>query len=115
MSLNVNQRDHYSCRVTRSLEGAAKFAYLNTRQKRAGIAVSVATSYGLDGPGIESRWGARFSAPVQTRPGAHLATYTMGTGPFPGAKRPGPGDDHPHPSSAEVKERETPRRLVQYG
>ena len=22
----------------------------------------------LDGPGIESRWGARFSAPVQTQP-----------------------------------------------
>jgi hypothetical protein len=24
--------------------------------------------------------GARFSAPVQTGPGAHLASYTMGTG-----------------------------------
>ena len=30
----------------------------------------VATGYGLDGPGIESRWGARFSAPVQTGPGS---------------------------------------------
>ena len=29
--------------------------------------VSIATGYGLDGPGIESRWGeARFSASVQT-------------------------------------------------
>ena len=28
--------------------------------------VGIATAYGLDGPGIESRWGARFSAPVQT-------------------------------------------------
>ena len=26
--------------------------------------VGIATRYGLDGPGIESRWGARFSAPV---------------------------------------------------
>jgi hypothetical protein len=25
----------------------------------------IATSYGLDGPGIEHRWGARFFAPVQ--------------------------------------------------
>jgi len=25
--------------------------------------VGIATDYGLDGPGIESRWGARFSAP----------------------------------------------------
>jgi hypothetical protein len=40
----------------------------------------IATSYGLDGPGIEFQWGARFSAPVQTDPGAHLAFRTMGTG-----------------------------------
>jgi hypothetical protein len=30
---------------------------------------------------------------------------TMGTGSFPGIKRPGRGVDHPPPSSAEVKER----------
>jgi hypothetical protein len=35
--------------------------------------VGIATRYGLDGPGIESRWGARFSAHVQTGPGAHHA------------------------------------------
>jgi hypothetical protein len=49
--------------------------------------------------------GARFSPPVQTGPGAHPASYTMGTGSFPGVKRPGRGVDHPPPSSAEVKER----------
>jgi len=27
--------------------------------------VGIATCYGLEGPVIESRWGARFSAPVQ--------------------------------------------------
>jgi len=48
---------------------------------------------------------ARFSAPVQTGLGAHPASYTMGTGSFPGVKRPGSGVDHPPPSSAEVKER----------
>jgi hypothetical protein len=46
----------------------------------------MATGYGLDGPGIESRWGARFSAPVQTGRGAHLASCTMGTGSFPGVE-----------------------------
>ena len=46
--------------------------------------VGIATRYGLDGPGIESQWGAKFSAPVQTGPGAHSASYTMGTGSFPG-------------------------------
>ena len=30
---------------------------------------------------------ARFSAPVQTGPGAHLTSYTMGTGSLPGVKR----------------------------
>jgi hypothetical protein len=41
--------------------------------------------------------GARFSAPVQTGPGDNPASYTMGTGSFPGVKRPGRGVDHtPH-------------------
>jgi hypothetical protein len=69
------------------------------------ISVSIATRYGLAGPGIESRWGARFSAPVQTDPGAHPASCTMGTGSYPGAERPRSGFDHQPPSSAEVKER----------
>jgi len=49
--------------------------------------------------------GVRFSALVQTGPGAHPACYTIGTKSFPGIKRPGRGVDHPPPSSAEVKER----------
>jgi hypothetical protein len=44
--------------------------------------------------------GARFSAPVQTDPGAHPASYTMGTGSFLRVKRPGRGVDHPPLSSA---------------
>ena len=51
--------------------------------------VGIATRYGLDGPGIESQWGARFSAPVQTDPGANPASCTMGTWSFPRVKRPG--------------------------
>jgi hypothetical protein len=52
-----------------------------------GTSVGLATGYGLDGPGIESRGGgSRFSAPVQTGPGAHPASYKMGTGSFPGVK-----------------------------
>jgi len=49
--------------------------------------------------------GARFSAPFQTGPGAHPASYTIGTGSFPGVKWPERGFDHPPPFSAEVKER----------
>ena len=55
-------------------------------------AVGIANRYGLEGPGIESRWGGRdFSAPVR----AHPANYTMGTGSFPGVKRSGRGVGHP--------------------
>ena len=42
-------------------------------------------SYGLDGPGIEFRWGRDFP-PVQTGPGAHPASCKVGTGSFPGVK-----------------------------
>jgi hypothetical protein len=48
-----------------------------------GSSVGIATGYVLDSPGIESRWGARFSAPVQTGPGAHPASCKMDTGSFP--------------------------------
>jgi hypothetical protein len=47
--------------------------------------------------------GARFSAPVQTGPGAYPASYTMGTGSFTGIKQPGCGVEHALPSSAKVK------------
>jgi len=61
--------------------------------------VGIATRYGLDGPGIESRWVARFSAPVQTGPGAHPHQS------LPGVKWPGRSLNHTPPSRAEVKER----------
>ena len=51
-----------------------------------GSVVGIATAYGPDGSGIESRWWARFSAPVQTGPDAHPASCTMGTGTFPGVR-----------------------------
>jgi hypothetical protein len=64
--------------------------------------VGIATDYGLDGPGIESRWEARFFAHNQNGPGAHPASCIMGTGSFPGVKRPGLSADHAPPSIAEV-------------
>ena len=70
------------------------------RNRGSNPGVIIATRYVLDGPGIQSRYGARFSAPVQTGPGVYPASYTMGTGSFPGVKRQGRGADHPPPSSA---------------
>ena len=46
---------------------------------------------------------ARFSATVQTDPGAHPNSYTTSTWSFPGVKRLGLGFDHPPTSTAEVK------------
>jgi len=48
---------------------------------------------------------ARFSAPVQNDPEVHPGSCTVGTGSFPGVKRPGRVVDYPSPYSAEIKER----------
>jgi len=45
--------------------------------------VVIATRYEVDGPGIETRWGARIPAPVQTVPGAHPVSCTIDTGYLP--------------------------------
>ena len=49
--------------------------------------VGIATRFRLDGPG-SNPGGGEFSAPVQTGPGAHPASYTMGTS-FPRGKTAG--------------------------
>ena len=57
--------------------------------------VGIATRYGLDGPGIESRWGRDFLHPSRLA----LFCCTMGIGLFPWVKRPGSGADPAPPSS----------------
>jgi hypothetical protein len=67
--------------------------------------VGRATRYGMDRPGIESRWRRDFPHPSRADLGPTLTSYPMGTVEFPGVKRPGRGDNHSLLSSAEVKER----------
>ena len=81
------------------------FFVLYTKYRGRDSSVGIATRYGLVGPGIESRWGARFSAPVQTGPAAYPGSCTMVTGYFPGVKRPERGTDHPPPSKRRGHER----------
>ena len=50
--------------------------------------VGIATRYGIDGPGIESRWRRDFPNPSKPTLGP-----TMGTGSFSGVNRPGRGAD----------------------
>jgi hypothetical protein len=56
---------------------------------------------GRSGDGIPV--GARFSSPVQTGPGAHPASCTMGIGSLPGVKRPGRGVDNPPHLAPKLK------------
>jgi len=65
--------------------------------------IGIATRYGLDSPGIASRYGARFAAPLQTGPRAHPTSYAMGARSFPGIKRPGRGIDHPPHLAPRIK------------
>ena len=65
--------------------------------------VGIATRHEPNGPGMESRWGARFSALIQTSSGSHIASCTMGTGSFPELKRPGRDVDHPPHQAQRLK------------
>jgi hypothetical protein len=49
--------------------------YATMLRKGRDSSVGIATRYELDGPWIESRWEARFSATIQTDPRAHPASY----------------------------------------
>jgi hypothetical protein len=89
-----------SHRVTLSVRNKLALLYWVGRDSSVGKT----TLYGLEGPGIESV-EVRFSALVLTCPGAHPASYKMGTGFFPGVKRSRRGVCHPPQHSTEVKER----------
>jgi hypothetical protein len=62
------------------------FPILLAVQGGAGSSVDTATGYGLDGPGIESRWGRDF--PHLSRPALEPTQprCTMGTGSFLGVE-----------------------------
>jgi hypothetical protein len=66
---------------------------------RPGSSVGIATGYGLDSLGIESRWGWNF--PHLSRP-AHPASCTMGTGYFLGLKSGQGVTLTPHPPSSTM-------------
>jgi hypothetical protein len=63
--------------------------------------VDIATSYGLDGPVIESLWGRDFSHPSR-RPWDPPSLLYNGNGDVPGVKRPGPVVNHPPTSRTSL-------------
>jgi hypothetical protein len=74
--------------------------YFDTRST-----VGIATCFGLDGSGIESRWGEIFHVCSYRPWGPPSLLHNWYRVSFPGVKRPGRGVDHSHTPSAEVKER----------
>jgi len=80
-----------------------------------GSVVGIAIGCGLDGPGIESQWGARFSAPVQTGPGAQPASCTMGTESFPGVKSGQGVTLTPHPLLVPWSRKSRAHLYISYG
>ena len=78
--------------------------------------VGIATRYGLEEPGIYSRWGAIFPTLFSTVPGAHPAFCTMVYRvSFSGIKRPQCGVDHPPLSTVKLKAREQLKLYLRSG
>ena len=76
------------CRIIQATTCKLLFVILclHINNSGPGSSVGIATELRAARSGIESRWGRDFP-PVQTGPGAHPASCTMGTGCFPGVKR----------------------------
>jgi hypothetical protein len=78
------------------------YTHLVTAHSGPGSSVGIATGYGLDGPGTESRWG-RDSRTYPDRPWDPPSLLYNGYRVFPGVrKRPGRDADPSPRSSAEV-------------
>jgi len=72
------------------------------RRRGPGSSVGIVTGYGLDGPGIESRWGGEIFRTRPDRPWGPPSLLYNGYRVFPGSKeRPG-RDADPSPSSSAV-------------
>jgi hypothetical protein len=69
------------------------FIYLLSQDSSVGIATLLRA--GRSGYRIPVGGGRDFPHPSRPVHGAHPASYTMGTGSFPGVQRHGRGDDHP--------------------
>jgi len=98
MQTDLDWRSLSSCSgVCPCVSGGCLYRQVLMHNRGPGNVVGIATGYGLDGLGIELRWGARFSVPVQTGPGANPASCTVGTGSFLGVKCGRPWRWPPHP------------------
>jgi hypothetical protein len=80
----------------------AKLKRILTLNMGRDSAVGIATHYGLDSPGIESRWQRDFLNPSRPARGTTPSHVKWVPCLFLGVKSLGPVVDHPPPSSAKV-------------
>ena len=64
IGMNLSSKHYLTPRTLKKDFAATLFTF-----RGRDSSVDIATRYGLDGPGIESQWGTRFSASVQTGTG----------------------------------------------
>jgi hypothetical protein len=83
-------------------ESLTEMLFLLEQKADRNSSVGKATELRAGRSGSRIPVGARVFAHVQTGPGAHPASCTMGTRSFPGVKRLGRDADHTPPSSSEV-------------
>ena len=93
------------CIILVDLQGLYSVAR-STVHKIVKQVLDIVTRYGLDGPGIKSRWGGDFPHPSRTtmrptQPSVH------GTPTLPGVKRVGRRVDHPIHLGPRLKEEES--------
>jgi hypothetical protein len=89
LSINfVEILSHASCNIEEQNKALQSSLIIIMIMGRDG-SVGISTRYGLAGPGIASRWGARYYLPVQTGPGVHPASYIWVPGLFHGGKAAG--------------------------
>ena len=103
MSVLIANTERFCTAMTAgSLNCWISFGNLDTLISGPGSVVGIANAYGLDGPGIESRWGEIFLTSPD-RPWGPPSLLYNGYRVFPGGKvLPGRDADLSPPSSAEV-------------
>jgi hypothetical protein len=100
-NFTINTRDEGGRIVNRIFLGESSCEATSVRSWRNSF---TGVRYGLDGPGIESRWGEIFRTRPD-RPWGPPSLLYNGYRVFPGVKRYRRGVDYPARCSTEVKER----------
>ena len=100
---NANSRQTSTCPTYTNNRLMYTIIYIYIYTYRPDSSVGIATRYGLDGPGIESRLGQDFPQPSSPALGPTQPPIQWVPGLSGRVKRPGRGVDHPRHLAARLK------------